>query len=79
MNKPDYAYLKWGKVKNRLNYGIRYKQLAETVWQNGIYNNKNEHNFANLKSGIVYEFEVCTMGPDGLVSDYAKTTPIYVS
>ena len=79
VNKPGCANLKWGKVKNRVNYGIRFKPLAETVWQNGIYNDKNEYNFTNLQSATVYEFEVCTIGPDGLVSDFAKTTPVYVS
>ncbi len=66
-------------IPKAINYAIRYKKKAETVWQNGIYNNKKEYVFTNLEPETVYEFRVAAQGSDGMMSDMSAPITIYVS
>ena len=79
LSKSGSAQLTWDEVLDALNYTIRYKPKSETVWQNGIYNDKGTYTFTQLQPDTVYEFEVCALGPNGLIGEYAPTVPIYVS
>ena len=79
LSKPGSAQLTWDEVENAINYTIRFKPKSETVWQNGLFNDKGTYTFAQLKSDTVYEFEVCALGPNGLIGEHATTMPIYVS
>ena len=79
LSKSGSVQLTWEEVLDAINYTIRYKPKSETVWQNGIYNDKGTYTFTQLQPDTVYEFEVCALGPNGLIGEYATTVPIYVS
>ena len=79
LSTAGHAKITWDEVLNALNYTIRYKPKSEMVWQNGLYNDKGTYTFSQLKPDTVYEFEVCALGPNGLISEYASTVPVYVS
>lgn len=77
--KSVYATINWNGVPKAINYAISYKKKSETVWQNGIYNNKKEYTFTNLEPDTVYEFRIAAQGPDGVMSDMSAPVTIYVS
>lgn len=79
LKKAGSVLLTWDEVMYAINYAIRYKPKSETVWQNGIYNDKKTYTFNSLQSDTVYEFEVFAVGPNGLTSESATTVPVYVS
>lgn len=79
LSTAGHAKITWDEVENAINYTIRYKPKSETIWQNGLYNDKGSYTFTQLQSDTVYEFEVCALGPNGLIGEYATTVPIYVS
>ena len=79
LDKSGSVMLTWEKVANGLNYAIQHKKKEETAWKNGNYNSKGEFVFNELEADTRYEFQVCTLGPDSLKSDWTMPVGIMVS
>ena len=79
LDKSGAVRLSWEKVANALNYAIQHKKKEETAWKNGNYNSKGEFIFNDLEADTRYEFQVCSLGPDSLKSDWTMPVGIMVS
>ena len=58
---------------------IQHKKKEEIAWKNGNYNSKGEFVFNDLEADVRYEFQVCSLGPDSLMSDWTMPVGIMVS
>ena len=79
LDKAGAVRLTWEKVANALNYAIQHKKKEETSWKNGNYNSKSEFIFNDLEADTRYEFQICSLGPDSLKSDWTLPVGIMVS
>ncbi len=79
LDKSGAVKLTWEKVANALNYAIQHKKKEETAWKNGNYNSKSEFVFNDLEADSRYEFQICSLGPDSLKSDWTLPVGIMVS
>ena len=79
LDKSGSVMLTWEKVANGLNYAIQHKKKEETGWKNGNYNSKGEFVFNDLEADARYEFQVRSLGPDSLMSDWTLPVGIMVS
>jgi hypothetical protein len=79
LDKSGYAEMAWDEVKNALYYGIQHKKREESAWTNGSYNHIGEFTFVNLASETVYEFQVRSMGPFGVLSAWSAPVPVFIT
>ena len=79
LDKSGSVMLTWEKVANGLNYAIQHKKKEEIGWKNGNYNSKGEFVFNDLEADARYEFQVRSLGPDSLMSDWTMPVGIMVS